>query len=79
MRLEVRDDGAGAGSRGGGDGDSDGVGESEGGGRGLAGMRERVEPRGGTLTAGPDPAGGFVVRAVLPTQTTRASQARAPS
>ncbi len=75
VRLEVRDDGAGTGSPGDGDGD----GESEGGGRGLAGMRERVELRGGTLSAGPDPAGGFVVRAALATQTTRASGARSPS
>jgi signal transduction histidine kinase len=36
------------------------------GGRGLAGMRERVEPRGGTLTAGPRPEGGFEVRAAIP-------------
>jgi signal transduction histidine kinase len=29
-------------------------------------MRERVEPRGGTLTAGPRPEGGFEVRAAIP-------------
>jgi signal transduction histidine kinase len=35
-------------------------------GRGLTGMRERVEPRGGTLDAGPRPEGGFEVRAAIP-------------
>jgi signal transduction histidine kinase len=29
-------------------------------------MRERVEPRGGTLRAGPRPDGGFEVQATLP-------------
>jgi signal transduction histidine kinase len=39
-----------------------------GGGRGIAGMRERAETLGGTLTAGPDEeTGGWAVRAVLPT------------
>ncbi|BCJ36787.1 two-component sensor histidine kinase [Actinocatenispora thailandica] len=36
------------------------------GGLGVRGMRERAELLGGTLTAGPDPAGGFVVHAWLP-------------
>jgi signal transduction histidine kinase len=35
-------------------------------GHGLRGMRERVEACGGHLEAGPRPAGGFLVRAVLP-------------
>jgi signal transduction histidine kinase len=35
-------------------------------GHGLAGMRERVELLGGSLSAGPAPGGGFVVSAVLP-------------
>ncbi len=35
-------------------------------GHGLAGMRERVGLLGGTLSAGPEPGGGFVVSAVLP-------------
>jgi signal transduction histidine kinase len=35
-------------------------------GHGLAGMRERAELLGGSLSAGPAPDGGFVVRAVLP-------------
>lgn len=37
-----------------------------GGGYGLAGMRERAELLGGTLTAGPRPDGGFGVQLVLP-------------
>ncbi|MER7701906.1 histidine kinase [Kitasatospora sp. NPDC097605] len=36
------------------------------GGTGLAGMRERVAPYGGWCLAGPTPAGGFRVTAVLP-------------
>ncbi|WP_042397277.1 sensor histidine kinase [Streptacidiphilus carbonis] len=35
-------------------------------GHGLIGMRERAATVGGTLTAGPDPDGGFLVRAELP-------------
>ncbi|RAY14026.1 hypothetical protein DPM19_17235 [Actinomadura craniellae] len=37
-----------------------------GGGHGLAGLRERARLTGGALTAGPEPGGGFVVRARLP-------------
>ena len=37
-----------------------------GGGHGLAGMRERAASVGGTVTAGPGPAGGFVVTVRLP-------------
>ncbi len=33
---------------------------------GLRGMRDRVQALGGELTAGPRPAGGFALRAVLP-------------
>jgi signal transduction histidine kinase len=36
-------------------------------GRGLAGLRERVALLGGELTVGPQPDGGFLVRAILPT------------
>ncbi|MFI9556114.1 sensor histidine kinase [Nonomuraea endophytica] len=35
-------------------------------GHGLAGMRERVSALGGALTAGPNPGGGFAVRADIP-------------
>jgi signal transduction histidine kinase len=35
-------------------------------GHGLRGMRERVAAHGGSLSAGPQPAGGFAVRATLP-------------
>jgi len=38
----------------------------DGGGHGIRGMRERAELLGGTLTAEPQPDGGFLVRAVLP-------------
>lgn len=41
-----------------------------GGGHGLRGMRERVGLLAGTLTAGPDPAGGWTVAALLPWTTT---------
>jgi signal transduction histidine kinase len=54
VSVVVRDDGVGVGSAG------DGLG------RGLRGMRERVEPRGGTLRAGPLAGGGFEVRATIP-------------
>lgn len=35
-------------------------------GHGIAGMTERARALGGSLTAGPDPGGGFAVRATLP-------------
>ncbi|MET0864539.1 MAG: ATP-binding protein, partial [Nakamurella sp.] len=39
-----------------------------GGGRGLAGIEERAQLVGGTLTSAPRPAGGFEVSAWLPTR-----------
>jgi len=50
--IEVRDDGGGC----------DGSGTA---GHGLAGLTERLAKVGGSLSAGPAPAGGFVVRAVV--------------
>jgi signal transduction histidine kinase len=41
---------------------------ARGGGYGLVGMRERVEALGGTLRAGPGPAGGWMVQAELPSR-----------
>ena len=54
LGIEVRDDGG------------SGTHASNGGGRGIAGMRERVELFGGTLAVGPHAEGGFGVRAHLP-------------
>ena len=56
LEIDVHDDGARNVSR---------LGDA-GAGLGLIGMRERVESAGGTLKAGPDPAGGWRLRAVLP-------------
>ena len=53
LRLEVTDDGRGLPSQ-----QSDG--------HGFTGMRERVQMYGGSLEVGPQPGGGFAVRAVLP-------------
>ncbi|WP_408897830.1 sensor histidine kinase [Nocardioides sp. R1-1] len=52
--VEVRDDGRGAAA------------PDDGRGLGLAGMRERVDAHGGTLTSGPAPGGGFAVCARIP-------------
>ncbi|MEU4408735.1 histidine kinase [Streptosporangium sp. NPDC023963] len=80
LRLSVVDDGPGrvrdsgpdhgiGSGDGHGDGDGDGDSHGVGPGHGIAGMRERAETLGGTLTAGRESA-GFAVRAVLPLERT---------
>jgi signal transduction histidine kinase len=59
LTVEVEDDGTGPSS----------TGREASAGMGLAGMRERAEALGGTLTAGPGPGGGFRIVAVLPHRT----------
>jgi signal transduction histidine kinase len=55
LLVEITDDGRGAAANGG-----------AGSGKGLPGMRERTVAFGGTLDAGPQPGGGFRVRARMP-------------
>ena len=69
LTVTVTDDGhaampPGPATRRGGDGGGPDQGERRG--HGLLGMSERVTMLGGTLEAGPDPAGGFRVQAVMP-------------
>jgi signal transduction histidine kinase len=61
MAIEVLDDGMGAAAA-----VRRGDRTLAGAGRGMAGMRERVEALGGRLSAGPEPGGGFAVRADVP-------------
>jgi signal transduction histidine kinase len=56
LTIEVADDG----------GPADGAPDPVAGGHGLVGMRERTALMGGELEAGPQPGGGFLVRARLP-------------
>jgi signal transduction histidine kinase len=60
--LAVHDDGSATIPRGG---------SESGKGHGIAGMRERAEALGGSLTAGPSPEGGFLVTASLPISSDR--------
>lgn len=50
-----------------GNGNADGMGTVDAPGRGLLGLRERLSLCGGPLDAGPQPSGGWQVRAVMPT------------
>lgn len=60
LAVSVEDDGAGRSTT------ARGPEISKGTGRGIAGMRERVQALGGTFAAGPSPGGGFHVRARFP-------------
>jgi signal transduction histidine kinase len=62
IEVAIRDNGAGAGN---------GRAPDSGGGHGIAGMRERAEALGGSLSAGPASDGGFIVTASLPVGTDR--------
>ena len=71
--IMVSDDGGGSGpgdGNGAADGDGSGSGDADRGsrtpGRGLLGLRERLALYGGDLAAGPQPGGGWQVRAVMP-------------
>lgn len=57
VEIDFRDDGAGGAG-----------GSAVSGGHGLIGMRERVALYGGSITAGPDPAGGWRVTAAIPVE-----------
>jgi signal transduction histidine kinase len=62
VELAVRDNGAGVGN---------GRRRDSGTGHGIVGMRERAEALGGSLSAGPDSDGGFLVTASLPVGSDR--------
>ena len=62
VELAIRDDGAGA---------DNGRGPDSATGHGIAGMRERAEALGGSLSAGPSSEGGFLVSASLPVGSDR--------
>jgi signal transduction histidine kinase len=62
VEIAIRDDGSGGG---------DGRGPGAGIGHGIAGMRERAEALGGSMSAGPSSDGGFLVTANLPVGSDR--------
>ena len=62
VQVAIRDDGAGAGN---------GRAPGSATGHGIAGMRERAEALGGSLSAGPASEGGFLVTASLPVGSDR--------
>ncbi|MFI6940906.1 sensor histidine kinase [Streptomyces sp. NPDC050418] len=66
VRVGIRTDGQGLEIRVADDGTKPAAHHAAGGGFGLAGLTERVEALGGTLTSGPNPEGGWEVRAVVP-------------
>jgi len=68
LRIEVLDDGPGSATP-----------VSEGAGRGLAGMRDRVELAGGHVEAGPRLGGGYGVRAWLPVPVVAPASATEPA
>jgi signal transduction histidine kinase len=68
IRVDVVDDGRGAAT----------ALSATGAGHGLIGMRERVEIYGGEFASGPQPGGGYAVRAVLPIVGTGDASAAAP-
>ncbi|WP_420713936.1 sensor histidine kinase [Arthrobacter sp. H14-L1] len=68
LQVDVLDDGRGAASglSGSGAGNGTGTGSGSGTGHGIRGMRERVRLYDGTLTAKPEPGGGFRISAFIP-------------
>jgi signal transduction histidine kinase len=70
LGLSIADDGIGAQTNARTDAQADNEPKAQGG-HGLRGMQERVAALGGQLSAGPQPGGGFLVEAWLPTVESR--------